>query len=337
MRPNIRSIASVVLLLALETSAQSAATPEQQCEGGKNQVAGKYAACLGSARKTLVATADVDRYAAALAKCESKAALAWTKLETTAADAGAICPSSGDSTAIMDFLDGCAACVAEAAGGGDPCTPPQSCAAGLDFCEGWLAGCEWELAACEAMQAIPSASGQTDCWSVAGASIPCAGTGQDGEAPTGYPASFTNNGNGTITDGRTGLMWELLTDDGTIHDWNNTYTWAAAFTKVNDLNTAVFGGHSDWRVPNVREVQSLVDFGRTAPTIDPVFSSGFVVGCGPASCSLTQSGLYWTSTSVQTSPSFHWAWYVSFGAGSTDGHATNKSLPRFVRAVRSGV
>lgn len=48
--------------------------------------------------------------------------------------------------------------------------------------------------------------------------------------------SFTDNGDGTITDNRTGLMWEKLSDDGSIHDKDTTYTWHNAGTKITALN-----------------------------------------------------------------------------------------------------
>ena len=63
-----------------------------------------------------------------------------------------------------------------------------------------------------------------------------------------------DNGDGTITDTKTGLMWEKLSDDGSIHDKDTAYTWANAFAvKVATLNGGGgFAGHTDWRVPNVQ-------------------------------------------------------------------------------------
>ena len=67
-------------------------------------------------------------------------------------------------------------------------------------------------------------TGQTLCYNSAGSVISCAGTGQDGELQKGVARSYTDNGDGTITDNTTGLIWEKLTDDGTIHDKDNVYT-----------------------------------------------------------------------------------------------------------------
>src|SRR5207247_9186849 len=74
------------------------------------------------------------------------------------------------------------------------------------------------------------AAGQTTCWNSSGSVISCAGTGQDGELRRGAPLAYADNGNGTVTDLNTGLVWEKVSDDGTVHDKDNTYTWANAFT-----------------------------------------------------------------------------------------------------------
>jgi hypothetical protein len=67
------------------------------------------------------------------------------------------------------------------------------------------------------------ATGQTTCWDSAGTVIPCAGTGHDGEIQAGATLAYTDNGDGTITDDNTGLMWEKLSDDGSINDKDTTY------------------------------------------------------------------------------------------------------------------
>ena len=54
-------------------------------------------------------------------------------------------------------------------------------------------------------------------------------------------------------DVNTGLMWEKLSDDGSIHDRDNLYTWDDAFAvKVATLNSGSFAGRTDRRVPNVK-------------------------------------------------------------------------------------
>lgn len=147
--------------------------------------------------------------------------------------------------------------------------------------------------------------------------------GDDGELQKGTARSYTDNG-ATITDNTTGLMWEKLKDDGTINDWDTTYTWADAFlVKIADLNSANFAGHNDWRLPNINELQTLVDYGRLDPAIDSVFNNG--------TGSFTQSSDYWSSTTFAIDTSG--AWTVSFLFGNVSG--VDKTTPFYVRAVRT--
>ena len=82
------------------------------------------------------------------------------------------------------------------------------------------------------------ATGQTTCWDSAGAVIPCAGTGQDGDIRAGGALSYTDNGDGTITDNNTKLLWARKSNDGTIHDKDTGYTWFDAFAvHIAGLNT----------------------------------------------------------------------------------------------------
>ncbi|HEY8514624.1 MAG TPA: DUF1566 domain-containing protein [Candidatus Binatia bacterium] len=72
-------------------------------------------------------------------------------------------------------------------------------------------------------------------------------------------ATFVDNGDGTITDARTGLMWEKLSDDDSIHDRDNLFTHAdATAVKIATLNASHFAGYDDWRLPTVRELMTLV-------------------------------------------------------------------------------
>ena len=85
--------------------------------------------------------------------------------------------------------------------------------------------------------------------------IPCSGTGQDGDTLAGLPwpnPRFTNNGNGTITDNLTGLIWD---QDAGMTVFNG---WQAALEAVKNLNSAQYKGFSDWRLPNVNELASLL-------------------------------------------------------------------------------
>ena len=105
----------------------------------------------------------------------------------------------------------------------------------LGFAAGSLsctAGCGFELSACIPV-ALPT-TGQTACWDSTGAPISCTGTGHDGDTQTGAPFSFTDNGDGTITDNRTGLMWEKLSDDGSMGTTEKDWQAARERWKVAD-------------------------------------------------------------------------------------------------------
>ncbi len=197
------------------------------------------------------------------------------------------------------------------------------------------------LCLCEADGAAvtqPLKTGQTECYNAAGTAVSCVGTAQDGELQLGAARSFTDNGDGTITDETTGLQWEKLSDDGSVHDWNSQYTWEDAFGKTDALNAASFAGHSDWRLPNRFELETLVNLAAPIPLeSDPatysIFHGGCALGCPPTTCSCTRSNFYWSSTTLARFPAM--AWCMSFIDGATDSDLKTPST-HFARAVRSG-
>ncbi len=176
------------------------------------------------------------------------------------------------------------------------------------------------------------ASGQTTCWDGEGNVVPCAGTGQDGEIRAGATLSYTDNGDGTITDHNTGLMWEKLSFDDSIHDMRTAYTWDKAFARVAALNTANFAGHNDWRLPNVRELQSIVNYERPDPAVSPAFNNKCTPGATILSGSCTANALYWSSSSLKIGPAS--AWDVAFDTGIVED--ADKRRAMHVRAVRGG-
>ena len=177
-------------------------------------------------------------------------------------------------------------------------------------------------------------TGQTICYDTGGAAIGCAGTGQDGALQKGQAPAYVDNRDGTLTDGRTGLTWEKLSDDGSIHDKDNLYTWTDAFSgKIAALNSARFAGHTDWRLPNINELHSLTNYGAMYPIVhDAAFNADCSQSCTVTTCSCTAPGLYWSSTTIQNTPNY--AWIVNF----FEGHVaiTLKSDVSYVRAVRGG-
>lgn len=187
------------------------------------------------------------------------------------------------------------------------------------------------------------ATGQQSCWDSDGVAQACPGTGQDGAVLAGAPLAYHDNGDGTITDLNTGLMWEkLLKQDGSPdaanpHDADNTGTWSfAVVDHPAALNLAGFAGYHDWRAPNVKELASIVNH----DTYDPPTSSAFQgASCGggcadltdPA-CSCTAPLTYWTSTT--SARLLNHAWGITFDNGGS--RIFNKTTAGHVRAVRGG-
>jgi hypothetical protein len=147
-------------------------------------------------------------------------------------------------------------------------------------------------------------TGQTQCWDTGGALISCAGTGQDGQYQAGIDPAvsaifgtayntpawtgvrFTDNGDGTVTDNLTALIW--------LKNANcfGARTWATALSDANALASGACGlsdGSSagGWRLPNANELHSLIDLTQSNPAL-------------PAGHLFTgvQVNLYWTSTTV---------------------------------------
>jgi hypothetical protein len=209
---------------------------------------------------------------------------------------------------------------------------------GMLLVVGGLAGCgeETQVAAVNGPPARPLQTGQASCYDASGSSpntIPCAGTGQDGATQTGVARRYIDNGDGTITDASTGLMWEKKSADGSLHDQGNVYSWSDAFAVfITGLNSARFAGHSDWRLPNVNELQSIVNYGTSSSAVDAVFNTSCAASCTVTTCSCTQSSYYWSSTTYQYYPPY--AWSVGFSDGGV--YYSVKSLTGYVRAVRGG-
>lgn len=125
---------------------------------------------------------------------------------------------------------------------------------------------------------------------------------------------FVDNGDGTVTDLATGLMW-MKEDSGYFNagdakdgglDWEQALAWAEDFE---------FAGYDDWTLPDAKQLESIVDYTRSPDTtdsaaIDPVF------GCTPITdiTGKENYGYYWTGTThLDGMPSGSQAVYISFG------------------------
>lgn len=92
--------------------------------------------------------------------------------------------------------------------------------------------------------------------------------------PTNPDSAYTNNGNGTVTDVRTGLMWKQCVEGksgASCSGTASTIHWIDALTAAEN---ATFAGYSDWRLPNVRELQSLIEYCNFLPAINGNYFPG---------------------------------------------------------------
>ncbi len=106
--------------------------------------------------------------------------------------------------------------------------------------------------------------------------------------PVQVQGALVGNGDGTVSDTATGLMWQKATAPG-------KYTWEQALAYCEGLSLS---GYTDWRLPNVSELRSLVDDSFVSPAIDRLLAP------------YTWSYGYWTSSPFSGRPSS--AWFVSF-------------------------
>ena len=146
---------------------------------------------------------------------------------------------------------------------------------------------------------------------------------------------FVDNGDGTITDNQTGLMWEKkVAGSGCLHCVDDTYSWTDAMSEwISEVNGGLvdfppnaqsgLGGHTNWRLPTIVELQTipLEPFPcGTSPCIDLIF--------GP-----TATFLYWSSSTAAFTPFSPWV--VNFSQGNV---LPNPGEPVVhARAVRDGL
>ena len=125
-------------------------------------------------------------------------------------------------------------------------------------------------------------------------------------------STLVDNGDGTVTDTTTGLMWQQAEADA--------MTWEAALTYCENLRLA---GYNDWRLPNVNELQSIIDYDAYDPAIDTTYFPG------------AMPNAYWSSTTYEgNADSDNYSWNVSFSSGDLITQTSDKSNSAYVRAVR---
>jgi len=159
-------------------------------------------------------------------------------------------------------------------------------------------------------------TGQSKCYDSSGTEISCTGTGQDGELQVGvdwrYPR-FTVSGD-CVTDNLTGLMWAKNGDLP-----NGQMTWQAALNYAASIRLC---GYKDWWLPNINELESLVNAGESN-TATWLNSQGFIN---------VQSGAYWSSSTHYYHDYSAWFVWLWFG----DVEYTLKESNLYVWPVRSG-
>lgn len=120
--------------------------------------------------------------------------------------------------------------------------------------------------------------------------------------------NFVDNGNGTISDDATGLMWQK-TDDGISRNWEESLAYA------ENLELATY---SDWRLPNAKELQSIVDYSRSpqttnSPAIYPIFETTEI---NDPDGNSGQYPFFWTSTThLDGANPYESGVYIAFGEG----------------------
>lgn len=191
----------------------------------------------------------------------------------------------------------------------------------------------WYAAVCTAATVSLPQSGQTTCYDGAGNSIPCSATGQDGELKPGaaWPSlRFAGNGDSTVTDALTGLTW---TQDANgpgpaACGGGQQLSWGSALTYIKCLNNNSYLGKSDWRLPNIFELNSLVNSGKNS------MSTWLnTAGADAPGFSNVQNGLYLSSTSGPQLFGARTAYGVNMAAGI---ETHSYSFAGFVWPVRGG-
>jgi hypothetical protein len=127
---------------------------------------------------------------------------------------------------------------------------------------------------------------------------------------TSASAICIDNGDGTVTDDVTGLMWIQ-------NDVSQSQGKDAACAYCESLE---FAGYSDWRAPSIEELQTIIDYRYHSPAIDGSIFDTTAIGDS-----------YWSSTPLPSIPSFAWGIYSSNGI--VDSLFTNS----YIRCVRGDV
>jgi hypothetical protein len=190
-------------------------------------------------------------------------------------------------------------------------------------------------------------TGQVGCFGGDGTEILCAGTGMDYELRAGVALPsprFTNNGDGTVTDNLTGLIWlknaNCIGDGGNRTDWRGTLEYVKTLNTNgtmagNDCGDISNGGthQTDWRLPNEHELRSIINLNYYEPALSNTAGNGkWTQGDPFDNVEFTSEG-YWSSTTYMH-PNKNFAWRVNMKIGLSE--PKGKIYANWVWPVRGG-
>ena len=142
--------------------------------------------------------------------------------------------------------------------------------------------------------------------------------------PSTPDTQLLDHGDGTISDTKTGLMWKKCAEglSGENCDTGSvlTFNWQQALEQPGIVNSSGFAGYTDWRLPNIKELTSIVEEQCSNPAIDINRFPG------------TPSSRFWSASACSSNSSVTWC--VGFDYGYSTGNYRNDSLQ--VRLVRGG-
>ncbi|WP_295542880.1 DUF1566 domain-containing protein [uncultured Thiohalocapsa sp.] len=136
---------------------------------------------------------------------------------------------------------------------------------------------------------------------------------------------FTDNGDGTVTDQSSGLMWMRCAlgqdwQDGTCNGTAQTYAWPDTQDAVEAINASGEQFFSDWRVPGLRDLAMIIERGCVSPRINLTVFPG------------TPTDFFWTST-ARADDADQRMYALSFGPEGVEPHAPD--LAHYLRLVRT--
>jgi len=347
----VAAVAAIAVAdLAAAIPAAALTDPGIMCHVRKLEAARAFSACRIRAYSISVKKGTLLDFT----RCDTSYTKKWTKTELLG---GAACPTQGDLLDLQDEITGDVDIIASLLEDGALPQCGDNVINGREYCDGTDVGaftcasygyssgtlqCDssclhHDLSGCSGRESYP-ATGQTVSYPADLFFSDAQAVNDDGAVKAGAALSFVDNGDGTISDLNTGLMWEKKSNDSSIHDVDRTYFWSksGAFTVwdwlglVNTEDGTGFAGHNDWRLPNRRELDSLVDFSHFNPSVVPAFNASCTEGCVLTECSCTALADYWSSTTSAASTTLAWA--VEFARGAADNRG--KATARAVRAVR---